>query len=197
MFLRTLVFLAIAATARSQSAAFQWIRQIGGSAGQTVAGMATDSQGNIYVAGSTSSVDFPVKSPFQAHPGGSGLYRIDGPGAQFQNLYGAGFASVSSLTVDPRNHSTVYAISDRGLARSTDGGGTWSPLSGVSAPLTAVAVDPTASNILYVSTSTQGIFKSTDGGVTWSAINNGIGQSFDGTLNVYHMWIDTRQPQVL
>ena len=51
MFLRTLALLAIATAAHSQSATFQWFRQVGGSAGQSVAGIATDSQGNIYVAG--------------------------------------------------------------------------------------------------------------------------------------------------
>src|ERR1700683_1680527 len=99
MYTRILVFLAMAAGAHSQSAAFQWIRQIGGSQGQSIAGMATDSQGNIYVAGHTGSVDFPTKSAAQAQPGGSGLYRIDGPGAPLQNLYFSGLSSVTALSV--------------------------------------------------------------------------------------------------
>jgi uncharacterized protein (TIGR03437 family) len=187
----------MAATAHGQSATFQWIRQIGGSAGQSVAGMATDSQGNIYVAGSTSSVDFPTKSALQTHPGGSGLYRIDGPGAQFQSLYGSGFAAVDVLTVDPRNPSTLYAIGDRGLFRSADAGATWNSLGSFNDALTSVAVDPTASGVLYAGTRGQGILKSGDGGATWTAINNGIGLFFDGTPNVYGIWIDPRQPNLL
>ncbi|HLK62070.1 MAG TPA: SBBP repeat-containing protein [Bryobacteraceae bacterium] len=197
MYLRPLLLLALASAAQTQSVTFEKIQQIGGSAGQTVAGMATDPQGNVYIAGSTSSVDYPTKSALQQHPGGSGLYLINGPGPQFRNLYQSGLASVSVLAADPRTPSTMYAVSDRGLSRSTDGGATWSALTGVNAPITAVVVDPTSSSTLYVSTSTQGVLKSTDGGVTWNAINNGIGPDFENVLNVYHLWIDPRQPTVL
>jgi len=51
--------------------------------------------------------------------------------------------------------------------------------------------------VLYAGTRGQGIFKSADGGATWNTINNGIGPFFDGTLNVYGIWIDPRRPSVL
>jgi uncharacterized protein (TIGR03437 family) len=187
---RILVFLAMAAAAHGQSAAFQWIRQIGGSQGQSVAGMATDSQGNVYVAGNTGSVDFPTKSAAQAQPGGSGLYRIDAPGAQLQNLYSSGLSSVAALSVDPRNANTVYAAGAQGLFRTTDAGATWSNLGSFDVPVYTVAVDPSSSNVLYAGTSAEGIFKSTDGGATWTAMNNGILAGGNGMLVVYHVWID-------
>ena len=95
-----LVLFAVAAALHGQSATFQWIQQIGGSQGQSIAGIGTDSKGNIYVAGNTSSLDFPVKSAIQPHPGGSGLFRVDGPGGPWQNLYGSGFNSVTALGSD-------------------------------------------------------------------------------------------------
>jgi hypothetical protein len=75
-----LVFLAAAASCFGQSASVQWVQTLGGSASAAVAGVATDAQGNSYVAGNTTSVDLPVRGAAQAHPGGSGLYRIDGAG---------------------------------------------------------------------------------------------------------------------
>jgi hypothetical protein len=44
----------------------------GGSSGAYAGGAATDSAGNIYGVGSTSSTDFPVRNAFQATYGGSG-----------------------------------------------------------------------------------------------------------------------------
>ena len=60
MRLRILVWLAMASIAHGQSAAFQWVQQIGGSQGQSVVGIGTDSSGNVYVAGNTTSLDFPA-----------------------------------------------------------------------------------------------------------------------------------------
>jgi uncharacterized protein (TIGR03437 family) len=194
---RILVFLAMIAGASGQSAAFQWIRQIGGSQGQSIAGMATDSQGNVYVAGNTGSIDFPTKSAAQVKPGGSGLYRIDGPGTPVQNLYLSGLSSVAALSVDPQNANTVYAASVQGLFRTTDAGATWSNLGSFTVPVDTVAIDPSASNVLYAGTSGEGILKSTDGGATWSAINNGIAAGGNGMLVVYHVWIDPAHPLVL
>jgi uncharacterized protein (TIGR03437 family) len=197
MSLRPLVFLAMAAGAYAQSATFQWVRQIGGSQGQSVAGVATDSLGNIYVAGNTSSLDFPTKSAFQARPGGSGLYRIDAPGAPWQNLYNSGLTSVAALSVDFRNANTLYAAGTQGLFRTSDAGATWSSLGSFDVEVDAVAVDPSASNVLYAGTFGEGIYKTTDGGANWTAINNGISAGGNGILTVYKVWIDPAQPSVL
>jgi uncharacterized protein (TIGR03437 family) len=187
----------MAAAAYGQSASFQWVQQVGGSQGQTVTGLATDSQGNIYVAGNTTSVDFPTKSAVQAHPGSSGLYRIAAPGAAWQNLYSSGLASVMALTVDPENASTLYAASVQGLFRSTDAGATWSALGNFGVQVDSVAVDPTSSSVLYAGTFGAGIFKSTDGGADWTAINNGISAGGNGILTVYGVWVDPAEPAVL
>jgi hypothetical protein len=45
---------------------------LAGSAGATGLGIATDTSGNIYVAGDASSADFPVRNPIQSTYGGSG-----------------------------------------------------------------------------------------------------------------------------
>ena len=49
--------------------AFRWVQQIDNSGVDTLAGIGTDALGNIYVAGSTRSPNFPVKSAVQSHLG--------------------------------------------------------------------------------------------------------------------------------
>src|ERR1035438_6179547 len=145
---RFLLPLVLVCQLHSQSASFQWIRQIGGSQGQTVAGLAGDSQGNIYVAGNTTSTDFPTQSALQSHPGGSGLYRIDGPGAQWQNLYQSGLSSTEWISSDPRNPNTIYATSIQGMFRSPDAGATWAALTALPVPVPSVTAAPAASKVL-------------------------------------------------
>ncbi len=97
---------------------------MGGSGGQSLAGIATDSFGNIYAAGSTTSLDFPVQNAIQRHPAGSGLLRIDGAGAHWQNLYQSGEISATWIAIDPQNSRTIYVSNGTDLRRSTDGGAT-------------------------------------------------------------------------
>jgi len=194
---RVFLYLAFAGCAQSQSVHFQWVQQVGGSQGQTIAGVATDPQGNTYVVGNTSSLDLAVKSAVQASPGGSGLVRIDGP-VQWQNLYSAGFPAVNALATDPTNPQTLYACIASRLSRSTDSGASWTTVANFDATINSVAVDPSAGNILYAGTSGDGVLKSIDGGVTWTPINNGIAaDSSDGKTYAFGIWIEPRNPSVV
>jgi hypothetical protein len=48
-----------------------YVRTLRGTAQDTVAGIATDPNGNVYVAGTTFSNDFPTANAMQPSPGGS------------------------------------------------------------------------------------------------------------------------------
>ncbi len=197
MFPRWLLVLALIGHASGQAVHFEWVQQIGGSVSQTVAGVGTDPLGNTYIAGTTSSLDFPVKGALQAVPGGSGLYRIDATG-QMQNLYRAGLPSVSVLTSDPTDSATLYAISVQNLYRTEDLGGSWHRVAGFNVALTGLAVDPTAGNTLYLSTAGSGMFQSTDRGVTWKPINQGLKtDAQDGKRYAYGVWVDPNLPAVI
>ena len=87
-------------------------------------------------------------------------------------------AMVHTLAVDPFNPSIVYTGSFGGLAKTTDGGFTWQYLSDawISQSVSAIAVDPNASNNVYAGTGREdygpygvGLYRSFDGGVTWSS----------------------------
>ena len=90
-----------------------------------------------------------------------------------------------SLT-DP---DTVYAgVEDAALFRSSDGGHTWSELSGLRGHgsghawqpgaggmcLHTILLDPTDPQRIYVAISAAGAFRSDDGGATWKPINKGL-----------------------
>jgi uncharacterized protein (TIGR03437 family) len=183
----------------AQSGTFRWIRQIGGSGNQALAGIATDSQGNTYAAGSTTSVDFPVQNAAQSHPAASGIFRVDGPGSNWQNLYQSGLSSGGTVTADPRNPGTIYATGSADIHRSTDYGATWILLSTLSAGtgINGFAIDPTNSSVFYAATLGQGMVKSTDGGATWTPIDNGIVVQPNSILAVRGIWIDPNHPSVL
>jgi photosystem II stability/assembly factor-like uncharacterized protein len=65
----------------------------------------------------------------------------------------------------------------QGVYRSTDGGTTWEQANDASTAnlgFSAIAVDPTDSQIIYAASADAGIFKTTDGGAHWTPINNGL-----------------------
>jgi len=99
------------------------------------------------------------------------------------------FARVWHLEPSLTDPETVYAgVEDAALFKTTDGGGSWSELSGLrrhgSGPhwqpgaggmcLHTVLLHPTDEQRLYTAISAAGAFRSADGGASWQAINHGL-----------------------
>jgi photosystem II stability/assembly factor-like uncharacterized protein len=85
---------------------------------------------------------------------------------------------ILALAIDPSNTAIIYAVSyDVGAYKSTDGGGSWSPLSFdlLGDRVNTLAIDPENPTTLYAGIS-GGVFKSTDGGGSWvdTGINHDI-----------------------
>ncbi len=189
---RKIALLAFAASCCfAQSAEVQWVQTLGGSATASVVGVATDTQGNSYVVGNTTSTDMAVRGAAQSHPAGSGLFRIDGAGNNWSNLYNSGAASISSVAVSVQHPQWTLAASNQGIARTSDGGSTWSlALQYAQSPLT-VTFDPSNDSLAYAAGGGW-IFNSADGGVTWGGIGCGpCGNAVD------HIWVDPNNPQIL
>ena len=98
-----------------------------------------------------------------------------------------GMGRVSQIKFHPSNPGKIYAVSaSGGLFITTDTGRTWAPTAGSEVlPTTgcsAVCIDYTNDNIIYLSTGDQnyysewyGMYKTTNGGLTWNPANTGIG----------------------
>jgi photosystem II stability/assembly factor-like uncharacterized protein len=103
------------------------------------------------------------------------------------------------LVVAPADARLLFSLANPGgLARSRDGGRTWSPVSkglpqsewGVNAA--SLAIDPTNAQVIYLGTPGNGVYKSIDGGETWTAANRGMLDYGIATLA-----IDPSQPETI
>ena len=188
-----LVACAFGSLAFSQSLpTYQWVQEVDGSGTDSLAGLGTDSQGNIYVAGTTASRSYPTKAAVQGSIASSGLYRING--AVWSALQ---LSSVAAIAFDPQNANTLYAVSSGKLVKSSDGGTTFSATSLPSSQASSIATASGIGRVVFVGTLDLGVFVSADGGVTWTAVNNGVPVQRGGPITVQNLWIDPVNPAVI
>jgi len=103
------------------------------------------------------------------HPGG--LFRRS-PGDDEWQLLTAGLpehVEARALAVHPRDPDVVYAGTQDGPYRTTDGGGRWERLGfpARGAVVWSIAFHPTRPLIMYAGVAPIGIYRSEDGGDTW------------------------------
>jgi uncharacterized protein (TIGR03437 family) len=159
--------LALDAAAPSTRPALAYSKAFGGGGADIGVVVATDSAGNVYVAGNTNSPDFPVKNAIQAHLGGVPFRASTDTGATWA---AAGIAEeVDAVAVSPKAPGVVYAATPDAIYKSLDSGKTWSALS--SSPIDALALVADASNASVIYAAGMGISKSTDAGATWKKLS--------------------------
>ncbi|NWG76061.1 MAG: hypothetical protein HXY24_15920, partial [Rubrivivax sp.] len=83
---------------------------------------------------------------------------------------------INTLAVDPQTPSTIYAGTDVGIFKSTDGGTNWTVINKglTNLDIIVLAIDPKAPQTIYAGTNGGGLFKSSDGGANWAAANIGL-----------------------
>jgi hypothetical protein len=85
----------------------------GGSEGECAFGIAVDESENVYIAGTTASVDLPLKHPFQSKIGGNGTgfvtkFDRDGQSLDFSTyLGGSADNSIAGIAIDAWRHAYV------------------------------------------------------------------------------------------
>src|ERR1700683_2281255 len=83
---------------------------------------------------------------------------------------------VSALAIAPLHSGTVYAGTQPGLDKTTDGGAAWAPAqNGIPGgnTISALAIDPASPSTIYAGSGvgTTGIYKTTDGGGSWVPVS--------------------------
>jgi uncharacterized repeat protein (TIGR01451 family) len=144
--------------------------------------IAVDTAGNAYVAGTTTSGDFPTTAgAFQTASGGGVFRSLDSAATWSPGNSGLTSPNISVLAVDPKTPTNVYAgTSDAGVFKSTNSGQAWSASNNGLGTLniSTLVLDPATPTTLYAGTAI-GVFKSTNSGATWAAANTGL--VFTGT----------------
>jgi photosystem II stability/assembly factor-like uncharacterized protein len=191
---------AFVAKVNSAGTALIYSTYLGGAGVDLGTGIAVDSTGSIYVAGSTSSGGFPTVNPIQPRLKGLSdafITKIspDGKAILYSTyLGGNGNDFARGLAVDSSGSSyltggtsssdfpaTQGALqiesADSSLFRSTDGGDSWKTIGRV-IPYTdvtteSVVFDSVNPSTMFVSTQ-AGLFKSTDGGVSSKSVTGYI-----------------------
>lgn len=146
--------------------------------------------------GSDGQTVYAASQAVEDRPGG--VFRSVDGGVTWERLLEG---DVRSLALDPHDPSRLYAAHFRqGILRSADGGETWTPANAGLEPylehlrLVAVAVAPSAPNILYAAGREPfgetdrwwrfrhpGEFRSDDGGETWRPLPESVEANVDTT----------------
>jgi photosystem II stability/assembly factor-like uncharacterized protein len=123
------------------------------------------------IAGVTSlAIDSATPSTLYAVEAGGRLFKSIDSGGSWK-LRGSA-VGVNFVAVDPRNSSTIYAATHRGVLKSADGGENWAGANSGLADnyVSMIAIDPVTPATLYA-VATRGIFKSTDAARSWNKLD--------------------------
>lgn len=108
------------------------------------------------------------------------IYRSDNQGASWQNMSNglptdAGINILAAGSVTSSTSNLVFAGTDHGFYRTSDGGQHWAPsqFSLVHLRIQAILLDATQANVVYISTSI-GVLSSKDNGQNWSQVAAGL-----------------------
>jgi photosystem II stability/assembly factor-like uncharacterized protein len=137
------------------------------------------------------------------------IFKTTDGGTHWVNLYSDAVGSpdqINALVIDPNTPATLYAATDVGVSRSTDGGASFTLAGFANTRVVLLAIDPVRSNVLYAATSNnvwsfahafQGLYKSTDSGASWTPMNQGLNEIADAHAPVNALVLDPDRPNIL
>ncbi len=171
---------------------------------------------NIIYVGSGEGLQRPDLST------GNGIYKSTDAGKTWRNTGLRDAQQIGSIIIDPKDASRVFVAAlghpygpneERGVYRSTDGGGSWQRVLYKDENTGAIQVefDPANSEIIYADLwagrqgpwengawqgPESGLFKSTDGGNTWKKLTAGL-PTFEQGLGRIGMAVSRSNPNIL
>src|SRR5207244_4360875 len=109
-----------------------------------------------------------------------GVYRSTDGGDSW-GLARVGYGTIRGLVIDPITPTTLYAGTDSGVFKTTDGGTSSSLVNtgltrapgGLEPYVLSLVIDPAAPTTLYADNYHMGFYKSTDGASTWTKVDKG------------------------
>jgi uncharacterized protein (TIGR03437 family) len=153
--------------------------------------IATDSRGFVYMAGNTTSGNFPVTNALEAQPP-QGALEVSINGAAFVNT-GLIATNVYAVAASSDGH-LVIASTPNGIVRSTDQGVTWTAAADALPLASALAVDPVnPSNTYALLLQSGALYKSSNGGVNWQ----NTGATFLSSYAVDQIAINPKTPTTM
>jgi uncharacterized protein (TIGR03437 family) len=162
---------------------------LGGVNTDTLSGLTADAAGSAYFIGRTDSPGFAGLS--NARQGNPVLRSADRGQAWSAAANGLTASAINGLAVDPTNPNTIYAATNYGVFKTTDGGANWRRTAAGGFTFT-IAVDPVTPTTVYVGAQFA-VFKSVNGGDAYESILLS-GSSFP---NVLSLLIDPSAPNTL
>ncbi len=91
-------------------------------------------------------------------------------------------ADIRAIVVHPTDSNVLYAGTEKGVVKTTDGGNNWAQLPSEmdSREVWSLAIHPTEPDILFAGTCPSAFFKTTDGGKTWQKLNAELAEECEG-----------------
>ena len=175
--MRCLLFLACSGLLFS--ATLDWQRAFQGNRITNINAIASDPDGNVYLAGSTTSTDLPVKNAAQTQNRGTLIIVSDDGGQTWSPTGYIPEISVTPPVKLPLAAPVLLTLGVSGIYRSTDDGQNWATAFDVQAKraqvgyVDSIAYDARDPSVVYVSAS-GGVLKSTDAGSTWTLLTSGL-----------------------
>ncbi len=171
-----------------------WARLFPGGSALPVA-IAAGADGSAVVAGVTGAPDFPIINAGLSKPVLTPFFVTSDRGLTWRGLsFADPVKAVHALAVDPRRPATLYAATDLGLYKSTDGGASWTLLyrDPRGAPIIAMVLDQGQPDRLYAAAGgvsgaappQPNLLKSTDAGGSFRSIPVPIELEFLGPIPV-------------
>ncbi len=133
--------------------------------------IAVDAGGNIYIAGSAASPDFPTVNSLYPFQGTKTFFvSVNGGESWSEGKWPMVGLTPLAIAIDPKKPSTLYAGTEEGVFKTTDGGETWAEKNAGLGQvyIFSLSIDPANPDTIYANTEGKGLVKSADGGDHWS-----------------------------